>query len=276
MKKQIRAAVICIGVLCSVQQLVAQKLPKLIPFRKGNLWGYCDSNKKVIIAPKYTRVAIFPDDQKAVVVETASMRLDIDRRGKQLASVPKGDFGITELEDPNSISQVGTSESEISSLDVSTKISGNGDPNGPTWLKQSCEIKGVKYNIYVSPENGPYLECDGRIIYAGCLAIRPIDTVFVIQRTDKQFYLGNRFGKLITNKSYDAIESTDADLPYIIFKKGNYYGLLTITGKEVLPATKYSTMESTERNGKSCGLFEVTIDAKTGFIDFRGTEYWAD
>ncbi len=40
--------------------LIAQiKYPNLIPYRKGNLWGYCDSNKKVIISPQFDNPAFF-------------------------------------------------------------------------------------------------------------------------------------------------------------------------------------------------------------------------
>ncbi len=39
--------------------LAQAELPKLIPYRKGNLWGYCDSNKKLIITPKFDNPAFF-------------------------------------------------------------------------------------------------------------------------------------------------------------------------------------------------------------------------
>ena len=40
-------------------ELKAQKLPALIPYRKGDKWGYCDSTKKIIIEPKYDYAYVF-------------------------------------------------------------------------------------------------------------------------------------------------------------------------------------------------------------------------
>jgi hypothetical protein len=46
-------------ILCFVIELSIAQLPDLIPYRKGNLWGYCDSNKVVKIEPKFTNVGWF-------------------------------------------------------------------------------------------------------------------------------------------------------------------------------------------------------------------------
>lgn len=35
------------------------RLPDLIPYRKGNLWGYCDSTKKIVIEPQWYSVDWF-------------------------------------------------------------------------------------------------------------------------------------------------------------------------------------------------------------------------
>jgi serine/threonine protein kinase len=37
----------------------ANDIPELIPYRKGNLWGYCDRNKKIIINCNYWEVGLF-------------------------------------------------------------------------------------------------------------------------------------------------------------------------------------------------------------------------
>jgi hypothetical protein len=38
---------------------LSAQYPKLIPYRNGNLWGYCDSAKKIIIPCKYDSVGMF-------------------------------------------------------------------------------------------------------------------------------------------------------------------------------------------------------------------------
>ncbi len=35
------------------------RLPDLIPYRKGNLWGYCDSTKKIVIEPQWEQAELF-------------------------------------------------------------------------------------------------------------------------------------------------------------------------------------------------------------------------
>ena len=42
-----------------LETTLAQKLPDLIPYRKGNKWGYCDSTKKIIIPCKYEEANFF-------------------------------------------------------------------------------------------------------------------------------------------------------------------------------------------------------------------------
>lgn len=44
----------------------SQQLPELIPFRSGNLWGFCDQSKKIIISPKYDEVRLFSGDKAAI------------------------------------------------------------------------------------------------------------------------------------------------------------------------------------------------------------------
>src|ERR1051325_7442430 len=39
----------------------SQRLPSLIPYRKGNLWGYCDSTEKMVIEPRFKSAELFSD-----------------------------------------------------------------------------------------------------------------------------------------------------------------------------------------------------------------------
>jgi hypothetical protein len=46
--------------------LPGQRLPSYIPYRKGRLWGYCDSTKAILIAPKYEDALFFSEGFAAV------------------------------------------------------------------------------------------------------------------------------------------------------------------------------------------------------------------
>jgi hypothetical protein len=45
--------ILFLSFLLFLQENLSARLPDLIPYRKGNLWGYCDSTKKIIIEPRY-------------------------------------------------------------------------------------------------------------------------------------------------------------------------------------------------------------------------------
>jgi WG containing repeat len=57
MKKVI--ALLIVALLCNDVVVAQGSLPNLIPYRKGNLWGYCDSNKKIIITPQFDKPVFF-------------------------------------------------------------------------------------------------------------------------------------------------------------------------------------------------------------------------
>ncbi|MCX6187389.1 MAG: WG repeat-containing protein [Bacteroidetes bacterium] len=52
----------------------AQKLPDFIPFRQGELWGYSDSNKYILITPQYYNASLFHGNC-AIVDDSASTYL---------------------------------------------------------------------------------------------------------------------------------------------------------------------------------------------------------
>jgi hypothetical protein len=55
---QLKFFLLLAGISTSTVSL-AQNLPDLIPFRKGNKWGYCDSTGKLVIEPKYMQAKPF-------------------------------------------------------------------------------------------------------------------------------------------------------------------------------------------------------------------------
>lgn len=55
---------------------IAQKMPGLIPYRKGDKWGYADSTKKIIIEPKYKSADFFSDGVAKVGLDTCMALID--------------------------------------------------------------------------------------------------------------------------------------------------------------------------------------------------------
>jgi|GEM_PF-2871938 len=65
----------------------AQRRPSLIPYRKGKLWGYADTMKKIVIAPKYDRCFPFVNG-KAICEQLDDKIVQIDSTGKILQTLP--------------------------------------------------------------------------------------------------------------------------------------------------------------------------------------------
>jgi len=57
---------------------------KYIPYRKGNLWGYCSPNKSIVIAPKYQKASRFNGDI-AIVQNSEGRYLLINDRGVEIS-----------------------------------------------------------------------------------------------------------------------------------------------------------------------------------------------
>jgi len=53
-------------VLPGAEVLRAQELPTLIPYRKGDKWGFSDKNKRIVIKPQYDEVEFFSEGLAAV------------------------------------------------------------------------------------------------------------------------------------------------------------------------------------------------------------------
>ncbi len=67
---------------------VSLQAQELIPYRKGDKWGYCTPDKKVVIQPKYDRAWPFREDLARV--ELNGKYGFIDRTGREIVP-PKYD-----------------------------------------------------------------------------------------------------------------------------------------------------------------------------------------
>jgi len=96
----IRSFLIFLSTLLSLQGL--SQNAQLIPYRKGNLWGYANENGQVVIEPKYERTYFFSSDGLARI-KSNNMYGYMDAKGK-VVIVPKysnaSDFymGIAQVE----------------------------------------------------------------------------------------------------------------------------------------------------------------------------------
>ena len=75
---KMRSALIFLSLFFLGENLSA-RLPDLIPYRKGKLWGYCDSTRKIIIEPQFDNAAEF--NNHFAVVKKNNLSGLIDEKG---------------------------------------------------------------------------------------------------------------------------------------------------------------------------------------------------
>jgi len=72
MQKSVKILLLLLLVIFSVTTYsVAEenKLPDLIPYRKGDKWGFCDKNKKIVVPCKYDLAHFFKEGLACVQVK---------------------------------------------------------------------------------------------------------------------------------------------------------------------------------------------------------------
>jgi hypothetical protein len=68
--------ILLLFLLLFLQENLSARLPDLIPYRKVNLWGYCDSTKKIIIEPKYDFAYEFSGGSAIVLYKNTQAIID--------------------------------------------------------------------------------------------------------------------------------------------------------------------------------------------------------
>lgn len=84
-------------ILFSVHSIFSQNYPLLIPYKKGKLWGYCDSNRVVKIEPKFIAASFFDNYERALVKLSKDELGFIDNKGSVLTKYGEG--SIAKMED---------------------------------------------------------------------------------------------------------------------------------------------------------------------------------
>jgi hypothetical protein len=75
--------ILIFSLLLLLQENLSAQLPDLIPYRKGNLWGFCDSTKKMIIEPKYSFVFSFKGNT-TIASKPSGKPCILDKQGNEI------------------------------------------------------------------------------------------------------------------------------------------------------------------------------------------------
>jgi len=273
--------------LIGVFPLNAQKLPELIPYREGRLFGYCDSNLNVVVKAKYDKA--YPFIEGRGMVEQNYLKGFVDLNGKEIA--PCIHKFATRFEDGYAL--VGSSRESAQYIDksgqgVAKENPFSSDLHPPIQgLNRSEEYKNrtgpIKDGIYFYRKNlsEGYVTVDGDTI-SGSEFEYPFysesysttdeyDSHFqhfyeeraVVSGTNRQGHIDTK-GHLVVDTVYEAAFNFKEGRAKV--KLNGKYGFIDKEGK-VVGEIKYD-----QASYFYDGMAQVIIGEKCGYIDLEGRE----
>lgn len=243
--------------------LLAQTAPSgLIPFRRGNRWGYADQKRHLVLPLAY-------DDAGPFVNEVAWVRQGtlfgyIDGSGNPIMPVQY------------------TRASNFSQERARVELNGETFDIGPSGQRLSTPPDPEPETEYL--EQGDIVRRQGKVGFrftAGSSTIVPTeydeirdlhhDGLLAVRQGTKWGVL-NAKGKLTLPLEYDAIRATAGNaFAYPVVEQAGRFGYLDNEGK-LMTKVKYTTAEPFI--GEVARV--TTPEDKTGYIDSRGREYFEE
>lgn len=202
----------CLGI---GEQGIAQKKKLLVPFLKGNLWGYSDTAGKLIITPKFTKAGFFEEDNNMYYANG-------EINGKAVLITEDGKFIEDKFSDDQSMLFGGLAEMGQQMYFEKDQIDSSLDQGGK---------HGFVYNektdiMRKSPAYGTVLHLYNNNTCA----------LIVLKSTNK---IGgvDKTGNIVIPFEYDAFTRTyGKNEAYAKLQKNGHLGLLNLlTRKEIIP-----------------------------------------
>ncbi|EAY24737.1 WG repeat-containing protein [Microscilla marina] len=264
----------CFILLLSILHLSvsAQKLPKLIPYRKGDQWGFCNKNKKVIIPCVYTSASPFAEGLARVSNKERNFGF-INSKGKVV--IPFVYDWVHNVHD-------GWIYAEIQSPKWGN-VGGFIDKQGKIVVPFRLETPPVPL-----PESERYFFSEG--LMAIPWKVEPFNNTkygyinksgkFVIQPSlgyATQFKNGlaatelknysthayiNKKGKVVFKDNYYTASAFVEGRARV--RKNDLMGFINTSGKVIIPIKYYTFQDFSE------GLVSISNGKKTGFMDKKG------
>jgi hypothetical protein len=279
-----KSLALIIGFVCNSHNVMGRKLPDLIPFKEGNLFGYCDSNFNVLIKPQFQRAYLFAEDRALVTM--ANRNGYIDKKGnvvipcvyKHATSFFMGHAQVrnkkADFFNPN--------ESEDYQY-----INTNGDivPAPFEWekLKRNFKEYHLNYLQFEKDWKSGIMDKNGTIIvpakYDRVFQVTPEG--YAVFRSPGKYTLTNSEGKILLERNSD-IDHIREGRFFFRDGSGNAHreGYMTVNGDTISSSEykyntrreSYSTSDKYDENWRQFyeGRAIVTGDKKQGYIDLDG------
>ena len=223
--------------LLDIQNLVAQSdtlLPDLIPYRKGDKWGFCNQKKEIIIQCKYDSVFLFKEGMAKVKLNGLGENFDnADVKGITSDTTEKFDQSISKYNDKYGFINKNGKEVVALNYDEANDFS-----EGFALVKLI-----YKYGLRIT--------MDGR------------DKKYPIYK----YGFVDKKGKEVIPLKYDYAKNFSEGLTFVILNRK--WGFINNEGEEVIPLI-YDVFYDTKDLKFSEGLAKVILIGKWGFVDKNG------
>jgi hypothetical protein len=240
--------------------LFAQEDPVLIPYRKGNHWGYCTKNKKLVIDCVYNYATIFQNGY-AIVRLNNSWNI-IDKKGRYILPLEKeyskigksGGAGTYLVESSQKFGLVDTSGKEIFPCLYDKPFEfyfgniilykggkkGIADTSGKMIMPCLYDVIWPSFSghpPYVAKFDNKWIFIDHnyKTVTTPFESINPFCDGVAAARMNGKWGLIDTVGNLIAPFEYDAILPTSTP-NYLTYRKDDKWGCMDKKGKIIFPA----------------------------------------
>ena len=260
----------------------------LIPFRKKDKWGFCNTKKQIVIEPQYDIVEPFSDGLAVVVLFGLDWKWGfIDKSGKQVIPLKYGmvepfSEGLAKVFLDWSFGYIDETGEEVTPLKYDmVYLFSEGlaivqlDGKYGFIDKTGEEVTPLKYDgVYLFSEGLAAVELDGKYGFIDETGKEVIPLKYDNAKSfseglaavelDGKYGFIDKAEKVVITFKYDDAKSFSEGLAVVTLDWKQ--GYVDKTGKEVIPIKYDST------GGFSEGLAAVLLDGKWGYIDKTGKE----
>lgn len=269
----------------TISETITREQIRLIPYRKGDKWGFCDANKNILIEPKYDDASRFNEGFSAVSLNRKESFVDkagnevIPFKYDYVGSFNEGLAYVSLNGKRGFIDKTGKEITPIKYDDADSFNEGVASVklNGKYGFvdKTGKEITPIKYDLVCSFDKGLALvelnrkygfidKTGNEIVSIKYDLARPFNKDLATVELNNKWGLINQEGKEITPIEYDFLYSSTEGL--FCAKLNGKWGLINNTGKEITPI-KYDNADYFNE-----GMAMVQLNYKWGCIDKEGKE----
>lgn len=258
-----RALLLVVGLLVLVPALAQMPPARLLPFRRGSLWGYADQRRRLVLPLRYDDAGPFVDDIAWV------------RRGANFGYILPDGRPLTPLHFTRADNfQRGRATVELQGETYQIDCTGNRLPGPPDSANSTAETDFLEQGDLVRRNGkvGFRFSVGHAVVPAEYDEIQDIYNGLLLVRRGAKWGVINQKGRLTLPLEYDTIQATPANnYAFPIVEQAGRFGYLDADGK-LLVKPQYR-----EAQPFVAGTARVlTEGGQAGCIDTRGREFFEE